>query len=198
MQENVSYLLFIIKVKINIERLKDGDKMNETIGVKGGKRDQKRRLIITKNQKKRLEEYQKELDKYELEKLEKRVKQLQRATLVKTLPIVVTGQIIEAFSPYKEKNEEIKDFIPISSEEKTTSKDNIKVISTKKEILKDKGIIRETLKGNTKATQKEPSKEDKYVTLSEYVSRMKEEDKDIYYASGESIEKIKTTGRNVI
>ena len=35
------------------------------------------------------------------------------------------------------------------------------------------------------------SKEDKYITLSEYVSRMKEEEKDIYYASGESIDKIK-------
>ena len=35
------------------------------------------------------------------------------------------------------------------------------------------------------------SKEDKYVTLSEYVSRMKEDNKDIYYASGESIDKIK-------
>ena len=32
----------------------------------------------------------------------------------------------------------------------------------------------------------------KYVTLSEYVSRMKEEQKDIYYASGESIERIDT------
>ena len=35
------------------------------------------------------------------------------------------------------------------------------------------------------------SKEDKYVTLSEYVSRMKDEDKEIYYASGESIDNIK-------
>ena len=35
------------------------------------------------------------------------------------------------------------------------------------------------------------SKEDKYVTLSEYVSRMNEDSKDIYYASGESISKIK-------
>jgi len=35
------------------------------------------------------------------------------------------------------------------------------------------------------------SKEDKYITLSEYVSRMKEDSKDIYYASGESIDKIK-------
>lgn len=32
----------------------------------------------------------------------------------------------------------------------------------------------------------------KYVTLSEYVSRMKEEQKDIYYASGESVERIDT------
>ncbi len=35
------------------------------------------------------------------------------------------------------------------------------------------------------------SKEDKYVTLSEYVNRMKDNDKEIYYASGESIENIK-------
>ena len=35
------------------------------------------------------------------------------------------------------------------------------------------------------------SKEDKYITLSEYISRMNEDSKDIYYASGESIDKIK-------
>lgn len=35
------------------------------------------------------------------------------------------------------------------------------------------------------------TKEDKYVTLKEYVSRMKEDQKDIYYATGESIEAIK-------
>ena len=35
------------------------------------------------------------------------------------------------------------------------------------------------------------SKENKYVTLKEYVSRMKEDQKDIYYATGETIEAIK-------
>ncbi len=35
------------------------------------------------------------------------------------------------------------------------------------------------------------SKEDKYVTLSEYVDRMKEDQKEIYYAAGESIDNIK-------
>jgi len=35
------------------------------------------------------------------------------------------------------------------------------------------------------------SKEDKYITLKEYVSNMKKDQKEIYYASGESIEKIK-------
>lgn len=35
------------------------------------------------------------------------------------------------------------------------------------------------------------SKEDKYVTLKEYVERMKENQKDIYYATGETIEAIK-------
>ena len=36
------------------------------------------------------------------------------------------------------------------------------------------------------------SKEDKYVTLKEYTERMKKDQKDIYYATGESIDKIKT------
>ena len=36
------------------------------------------------------------------------------------------------------------------------------------------------------------SKEDRYVTLKEYLSHMKEDQKDIYYASGEDIAKIKT------
>lgn len=36
------------------------------------------------------------------------------------------------------------------------------------------------------------SKNDEYVTLNEYVERMKKEQKDILYATGESIEKIKT------
>ena len=35
------------------------------------------------------------------------------------------------------------------------------------------------------------SHEDKYITLSEYVERMNKDNKDIYYASGESIDKIK-------
>ena len=35
------------------------------------------------------------------------------------------------------------------------------------------------------------SKEDKYVTLDEYLERMKEDQKDIYYASGESLANIK-------
>ena len=35
------------------------------------------------------------------------------------------------------------------------------------------------------------SKEDKYITLKEYTSRMKEEQHEIYYASGETIDKIK-------
>lgn len=35
------------------------------------------------------------------------------------------------------------------------------------------------------------SKDDKYVTLDEYVSRMKDDQKEIYYASGESIDNIK-------
>ena len=39
------------------------------------------------------------------------------------------------------------------------------------------------------------SEEDKYVTLNEYVDRMNEDNNDIYYASGESIDKIKMLPR---
>lgn len=40
--------------------------------------------------------------------------------------------------------------------------------------------------------------ENKYTTLSEYVSRMKDEQKEIYYATGESIDKIKKIPQNEV
>ena len=76
--------------------------MNETIGVKGGRNDRRRRLIITKKEKKKLEIYQKKLKEKELAELERKVKNLQKITLLKTLPIVTIGQIIKTITDTEE------------------------------------------------------------------------------------------------
>ena len=62
--------------------------MDETIGVKGGRNDRKRMLKISKLQKEKLIEKQKEK---ELKDLEKKVKKQQIYTLIKTLPIAIGG-----------------------------------------------------------------------------------------------------------
>ena len=45
--------------------------MNETIGVKGGKNDRRRTLLITKKMKQKLEEYHQEQKEKEFKELEK-------------------------------------------------------------------------------------------------------------------------------
>ena len=66
--------------------------MDETIGVKGGTSDRKRMLVISQNQKKKLEEAEEER---EIAELEKKVKKKQFYTLIKTLPIVIGGGTIQ-------------------------------------------------------------------------------------------------------
>lgn len=66
--------------------------MNETIGVKGGKNDRRRSLIIKKAQKKKLQDaYKKE----QLKQLEKKVKHIQVVSLIKVLPVALTGQVFK-------------------------------------------------------------------------------------------------------
>ena len=81
--------------------------MNETIGVKGGKNDRRRSLLITKNQKLKLEEYQKQQKEKEIIELEKKVKIQQRITFFKTLPIVTIGQVYNVLTSDKEKEKEL-------------------------------------------------------------------------------------------
>lgn len=76
--------------------------MDETIGVKGGKNDQKRRLFITKKLKEKLEKLQQEKNEEELKKLEKKVKEQQRITLIKILPIIIGGHLYQALLKNKE------------------------------------------------------------------------------------------------
>lgn len=81
--------------------------MNETIGVKGGKNDRRRRLIITKQFKEKLEAYQQEQHEKEIQELEKRVKQQQRITFIKVFPIAVAGQIYTTLTEDNEKKKEL-------------------------------------------------------------------------------------------
>ena len=66
--------------------------MDETIGVKGGANDRRRTMIISRNQKKKLKQYEEER---EIAELEKKVKKKQFYTLIKTLPIVIGGGTIQ-------------------------------------------------------------------------------------------------------
>jgi hypothetical protein len=81
--------------------------MNETIGAKGGQNDRKRSLLISKKVKEKLKEYQQEQKEKELLELEKKVKQQQRITFFKTLPIVTIGQIYTVLTEDKEKQKEL-------------------------------------------------------------------------------------------
>ena len=66
--------------------------MDETIGVKGGANDRRRTMIISRNQKKKLGQYEEER---EIAELEKKVRKKQFYTLIKTLPIVIGGGTIQ-------------------------------------------------------------------------------------------------------
>lgn len=81
--------------------------MNETIGAKGGKNDRKRRLLITQEMKKKLEEYHQEQNEKSLIELEKKVKQQQAITFLKTLPIVAIGQIYTTLTEDTSKKKEL-------------------------------------------------------------------------------------------
>ena len=63
--------------------------MDETIGVKCGHNDRRRTIVITKRNKKKLEEYEEE--RY-IRDLEKKVKRQQKISLIKTLPIAIVGK----------------------------------------------------------------------------------------------------------
>ena len=80
--------------------------MNEAIGVKGGKRDRKRRIIITANQKKKLKENYKRKKQERIKKLEKEVKNLQLASFLVAVPISVAGTTVETLLNLREEQKE--------------------------------------------------------------------------------------------
>lgn len=82
------------------------NKMNEAIGVKGGKRDRKRRIIITANQKKKIKENYKRKKQERIKKLEKEVKNLQLASFLVAVPISVAGTTVETLLNLREEQKD--------------------------------------------------------------------------------------------
>lgn len=110
--------------------------MNETIGVKGGKNDLRRRLIITKKAKEKLLKSHQEQKNQELKKLEQKVKQQQLLTLIATVPIAAIGQVYTVLTEDKEKEKQlaIEEAISLLKKENIFSeKDTEKIISALKE-----------------------------------------------------------------
>lgn len=69
--------------------------MNEAIGAKGGRRDRKRTIIITSENKKKIQEYYKKKKELKLKKLEKEVKNIELASFFMAVPISIAGNTFE-------------------------------------------------------------------------------------------------------
>lgn len=69
--------------------------MDNNRGIKSLQRDRKRIIILTKKQKKKLEEINEKNDE-ELKKLEKKVRQLQIINFIKTVPLIIVGAIFKS------------------------------------------------------------------------------------------------------
>ena len=80
--------------------------MNEAIGAKAGKRDRKRRIIITANQKKKIKENYQRKKQERIKKLEKDVKNLELASFLVAVPIAVAGNTVETLLNLRDEKED--------------------------------------------------------------------------------------------
>lgn len=164
--------------------------MDETIGVKGGHNDFRRTLTITKDKKEKLKRYQEE---QELKELEKKVKHQQRYTLIKTLPIVIVGQLFNEISNNKP-NKEIKKekFILVDNEEIKEQPKTRKVII----VLKDgtKQIINVPI--NIEIKEEIISKEKEIIDIVPIKEEVIEESKEKFKIEKQEYIPIKETSIN--
>lgn len=145
--------------------------MNETIGVKGGHNDYRRVMVITKKQKEKLKKYQEEK---ELKELEKEVKKKQVYTLLKTIPLVITGQTFKELTKPKNKKEEIEEkFIVEEKEEEKTKKIVIVLKDGTKQIIEVPISIEKYKEEITPEVKKELPKEKKEETKEELITEPK-------------------------
>lgn len=82
------------------------NKMNEAIGAKAGKRDRKRRIIITANQKKKIKENYQRKKQERIKKLEKDVKNLELASFLVAVPIAIAGNTVETLLNLRDEKED--------------------------------------------------------------------------------------------
>lgn len=114
--------------------------MNENKGAKGGRRDHRRTLLITYENKKKLEEYNEYQKELKLRQLEKEVRNIQIKTFLKTVPIIITGKTLEAIAntvtkPEPKKDESDNNLLFDNEEKKKVSSD-----ATPKPVSIGKGI----------------------------------------------------------
>jgi hypothetical protein len=151
--------------------------MDETIGVKGGRNDRKRALIITKKQKEKLK---KDKEEKEIKELEKEVKRKQKYTLIKTIPTVLVGETFKEITKPNEKEEIIeqepkKVSVVLKDNAKKEKEVSIK-IDIKEEKLKKNIENKEVLIDTTKKEEKnEINKEE---TIKETKRKPKKEIKE--------------------
>lgn len=147
--------------------------MDETIGVKDGHNDYKRRFIITKKQKEKLRHYQEEK---EFKELEKQVKEKQKYILIKTLPIILLGGSIKKLNEGPRVKKEPKDEVrkeeniePKKEEIKETREITIVLENGKKQTIDIPKNIINTLDKEiiTKETKKEVKTEPKKEEIKE-------------------------------
>lgn len=117
--------------------------MDETIGVKGGKNDRRRSLVITKKQYKKLEEHKLEQEKKELEKEENTFKINQVKSVVISVPLIVTGSIFKELVSPKEPSKDSKINLTTekySSKKKKQEEKPSKEITSSQEVQSDKVV----------------------------------------------------------
>ena len=171
--------------------------MNETIGVKGGRNDRRRRMLITKKMKEKLELYYKEQKEKEFKELEKKVKLQQKLTALVAIPIAAVGQVYETLTNDSEKKKELllKEAIELIEKENMFSESDKKeiiqalksgnIFSLNEELLGKLGLSFESTKQvaeldltefNKKKKQKEVSPETKEAVLSVVELTLEEKD----------------------
>ena len=109
--------------------------MDNNRGIKSLQRDRKRIIILTKKQKKKLEEINEKNDE-ELKKLEKKVRQLQIINFIKTVPLIIVGAI------FKSTANTIDNLITPTNKDLTATDKN--------KDIEDKEVIEEKIANNEK------------------------------------------------
>ena len=110
--------------------------MDETIGVKGGKNDRRRELKIREARRKKLEKIEEE--QQEIRELEKKVRRNQFFTLIKTLPIVLGGGVVQTIYETARKDIYLPTFLWVLENKVKPILDRLKEANkTKKIVLLD-------------------------------------------------------------